>query len=194
MASRSRLAGIWESWRAGKSEIERTFAIITMRPNAEMAPLRNRCWSSSIPKVDIGPHHCLPIALGRQLRSLTLHYTSRLAIPLSGSQKWRLRFGRAAPVTRRWKEAAGHVEQAHKQVQDERAPCAVHEGVDDLEHARDQQHGANEDDAGDREPGDNAEHDLHDAVGITFSAVIFGVTANHRRSIVYTGPKVGAVR
>jgi putative SOS response-associated peptidase YedK len=36
------LGGIWESWRAPGGEVERSFAIITTRPNAEMAPLHNR--------------------------------------------------------------------------------------------------------------------------------------------------------
>jgi putative SOS response-associated peptidase YedK len=36
------LGGIWESWRGPGDEIERTFAIITTRPNAEMAELHNR--------------------------------------------------------------------------------------------------------------------------------------------------------
>jgi putative SOS response-associated peptidase YedK len=36
------LAGIWERWRGPGDEIERTFAIITTRPNAEMAELHNR--------------------------------------------------------------------------------------------------------------------------------------------------------
>jgi putative SOS response-associated peptidase YedK len=36
------LGGIWESWRGEGGEIERTFAIITTRPNAEMVPLHNR--------------------------------------------------------------------------------------------------------------------------------------------------------
>jgi putative SOS response-associated peptidase YedK len=36
------LGGIWESWRAPGGEIERTFAIITTRPNAEMTALHNR--------------------------------------------------------------------------------------------------------------------------------------------------------
>ncbi len=36
------LGGVWESWRAPNGEIERTFAIITTRPNAEMVPLHNR--------------------------------------------------------------------------------------------------------------------------------------------------------
>ena len=36
------LGGIWESWRAPGGEVERSFAILTTRPNAEMAPLHNR--------------------------------------------------------------------------------------------------------------------------------------------------------
>jgi putative SOS response-associated peptidase YedK len=36
------LGGIWESWRAPGGEVERSFAIITTRPNAEMATLHNR--------------------------------------------------------------------------------------------------------------------------------------------------------
>lgn len=36
------LGGIWESWRGEGGEIERTFAIITTQPNAEMVPLHNR--------------------------------------------------------------------------------------------------------------------------------------------------------
>ena len=36
------LGGIWESWRAPGGEVERSFAIVTTRPNAEMALLHNR--------------------------------------------------------------------------------------------------------------------------------------------------------
>jgi putative SOS response-associated peptidase YedK len=34
--------GIWEGWRGPAGEVERTFAIITTRPNAEMAELHDR--------------------------------------------------------------------------------------------------------------------------------------------------------
>jgi putative SOS response-associated peptidase YedK len=57
------LGGIWESWRAPSGEIERTFAIITTRPNAEMAPLHNRMpvvvdpndWPAWLGEVDADP-------------------------------------------------------------------------------------------------------------------------------------------
>jgi putative SOS response-associated peptidase YedK len=57
------LGGIWESWRAPGGEIERSFAIITTRPNAEMAPLHNRMpvvvdpadWPAWLGEVDSDP-------------------------------------------------------------------------------------------------------------------------------------------
>ena len=36
------LGGVCESWRTPSGEFERTFAIITTRPNAEMLPLHDR--------------------------------------------------------------------------------------------------------------------------------------------------------
>ena len=67
-------------------------------------------------------------------------------------------------------KAADHVEHAHQQMQRECAPCAIHEGVDDLEHAGHHQQRADEDDAGDGEgdhvePRDDAQHELDDAEG-----------------------------
>jgi len=41
------LGGLWESWRAPGGEVARTFAIITTRPNADMASLHNRMPSGS---------------------------------------------------------------------------------------------------------------------------------------------------
>jgi putative SOS response-associated peptidase YedK len=57
------LGGIWESWRAPGGEIERTFAIITTRPNAEMMALHNRMpvvigpndWAAWLGEVEADP-------------------------------------------------------------------------------------------------------------------------------------------
>ena len=67
-------------------------------------------------------------------------------------------------------KAADHVENAHQQMQRERTPLAIHEGVHDLEHAGHHQQRADEDDAGDGEgddvePGDDAQHKLGNTEG-----------------------------
>lgn len=36
------LGGVWEGWRSPEGDVERTFAIITTAPNAEMVPLHDR--------------------------------------------------------------------------------------------------------------------------------------------------------
>jgi putative SOS response-associated peptidase YedK len=57
------LGGIWEGWRAPGGEVERSFAIITTRPNAEMAVLHNRMpvvvdpndWAAWLGEVEADP-------------------------------------------------------------------------------------------------------------------------------------------
>ncbi len=57
------LGGIWESWRAPDGQVERTFAISTTHPNAEMTPLHNRMpvvigpgdWPAGLGEVESDP-------------------------------------------------------------------------------------------------------------------------------------------